>query len=133
MEQSVCRIAERDSIHCVPVRGPEQGAGSDRARSSAENKRAREKRDFPRTGLQSRNQCHCRELHLAWSDWQQLPKMEPRAEERYKLVDGVLVSQTDMAGDSNHTCLRSALRELTSRVWIQRRHVRTHTKPIVNV
>lgn len=57
--------------------------------------------------------------------------MENRAENRYDLVDGLLVSCAGMASDNDHTRLVAELCALRSRLCIVGRPVQTHAMPSV--
>lgn len=59
--------------------------------------------------------------------------MKQQAEDKFDLVNSLLVSRVGMVGDYDHIRLGSALCELIRRVWIQRRRVQVHSMPSVNV
>lgn len=61
-------------------------------------------------------------LHLRPSEWEELLELQQRAEDRYELVIGILVSRVGM-GDADHTHTISAFCQLAGRTWMEGRRL----------
>lgn len=59
--------------------------------------------------------------------------MKQRAENRYDLVDGMLVFRLSTTEDDDRTRLVTELCELISRFWTKSKHVQTHAMRSVTV
>lgn len=59
--------------------------------------------------------------------------MRHRAENRYSLVDGTLVTRADVLGNDEHTQISGGLGSLTGRVWIDGRSVKGRHGPSMKV
>lgn len=126
-------MAGSDSSDCVGFRKFQREAESHSAALFVEKTGAQEGGVSESPDLQFQDHYNRGELHLNPCDWGQFLQMKQRAEDRYDLVDSLLVSRVGMTRDYDSSHLISALFKLINQIWIQRRHVEAYPLPNVRL